>query len=120
MRAGCGSGSYNVLMWKKSPFPGMDPYLERHSGDFHHSLIQYGRDQLQEKLPEPLRARVQERVYVEADEGWSGSFFPDIRIVERRDREATGVEERIGGTAVAEPGEDAKWADELLRAAGVR
>src|SRR5438093_5157102 len=50
----------------QSPFPGMDPYLERHWGDVHHSLITYARDQLREVLPKDLRARVEERVFVES------------------------------------------------------
>ena len=31
----------------KSPFPGMDPYLEQFWRDVHHALITYSRDQLQ-------------------------------------------------------------------------
>jgi hypothetical protein len=27
----------------KGPFPGLDPYLQQHWGDVHHSLIQYSR-----------------------------------------------------------------------------
>ena len=34
----------------KSPFPGMDPYLERHWRGAHHALVTYARDQLQTKL----------------------------------------------------------------------
>ena len=45
----------------KSPFPGMDPYLERHWSDVHQALVTYIRDQLQPKLPEDLRARMQVR-----------------------------------------------------------
>ena len=50
----------------KSPFPGMDPYLERHWGDVHQALVTYIRDQLQPSLPDDLRARMQERVYIES------------------------------------------------------
>jgi hypothetical protein len=46
----------------KIPFPGMDPYLERHWGDVHQALVTYIRDQLQPSLPGDLRARMQERV----------------------------------------------------------
>ena len=38
-----------------SPFPGMDPYLERHWGDVHQALVTYIRDQLQPSLPDDLR-----------------------------------------------------------------
>src|SRR5437588_710249 len=46
-----------------SPFPGMDPYLERYWGGIPHTLITYARDHLQEALPDDLRARVEERVF---------------------------------------------------------
>jgi hypothetical protein len=49
-----------------SPFPGMDPYLEQHWGDVHQSLIIYAGDHLQKLLPKDLRARVEERVFVES------------------------------------------------------
>jgi hypothetical protein len=42
-------------MASSSPFPGMDPWLEQHWGDVHHSIITYARDQLQERLPPGLR-----------------------------------------------------------------
>ena len=46
----------------KSPFPGMDPYLEAHWGDIHQRIVLYAADQLQGQLPSDLRARVEERV----------------------------------------------------------
>src|SRR6185437_15300827 len=93
-------------MPKQSPFPGMDPYLESHWGDIHHSLIQYARDQLQEQLPDSLRARVEERVFLESDEGWTRNIFPDVRIIERNGTSGETPGEfsgEPGGIAVAEP-----------------
>lgn len=86
----------------KSPFPGMDPYLEAHWGDVHSSLIIYARDQLRPRLPDDLRARVEERVFVEAPGAGERSIYPDVRIVEA---ERPGVGSRVfeGGLAVAEP-----------------
>ena len=49
----------------KSPFPGMDPYLQQHWRDVHTSLVIYARDQLQPGLPLHLVARVDERVLTE-------------------------------------------------------
>ena len=72
-----------------NPFPGMNPYLERHWGDIHHSLIQYARDQLSEQLPDALRARVEERVFLEDDSGWIRNIYPDVRIIQRRTSEFT-------------------------------
>jgi len=43
-----------------SPFPGMDPYLERHWGDVHTSLIVYSSNQINEQLPDNLYARIEE------------------------------------------------------------
>ena len=66
----------------KSPFPGMDPYLEQFWGDVHHGLITYARDQLQSDLPDDLRARMEERVFVEMESGEPRAIFPDVHVVE--------------------------------------
>jgi hypothetical protein len=88
----------------------MDPYLEKHWGDIHHRLVQYACDQLQEQLPDPLRARVEERVFLEADSGWSRNVFPDVRVIERgaksvapEDSASNEHSTQSGGIAVAEP-----------------
>jgi hypothetical protein len=57
----------------KSPFPGMDPYLEMRWRDVHASLMVYGSEQLNEQLPSDLQALVEENVGIAddncADEG---------------------------------------------------
>ncbi len=76
----------------KSPFPGMDPYLEQYWGDVHASLATYAKDQLQKKLPKELVARIEERVAVESKdfdtelerEFEPQDYYPDVRIHERR------------------------------------
>ncbi len=85
---------------KKSPFPGMDPYLERHWSDVHHSLIQYTRDVLQPDLPNELISRVEERVYVEAQSERVRAIVPDAHVSEAP---AWAGGQASGGTAVAEP-----------------
>ncbi len=66
-----------------SPFPGMDPWLEQHWGDVHTSIVTYCRDRLQSALPRDLRARVEERVYLEYERSENGRHVvPDVRIVE--------------------------------------
>jgi Protein of unknown function (DUF4058) len=79
----------------KSPFPGMDPYLERHWGDVHQSAITYIRDWLQPRLPGDLRARAQERVFIDVPDPLRGEYYPDVRVVERPGRSqvagSTGV-----------------------------
>ncbi|MCL4180732.1 MAG: DUF4058 family protein [Verrucomicrobia bacterium] len=64
----------------KSPFPGMDPYLERDWEDVHHRLVQYASDTLQPDLPDDLVARVEQRVFVECDGARLRSIAPDVRI----------------------------------------
>lgn len=88
----------------------MDPYLERHWGDIHHRLVQYACDQIQESLPESLRARVEERVFIDSDMGPDRSIFPDVRIIERsrslRTTAPLPVEQKDqgdGSVAIAEP-----------------
>lgn len=89
----------------RSPFPGMDPYLEAHWADVHARLIIYASEQLQRALPTTLRARVEERVFVENDEGRSRSMSPDVRVYERADRppqDRSGMGE-LAAVEVAEP-----------------
>jgi hypothetical protein len=83
----------------KSPFPGMDPYLERYWGDVHQGVITYIRDWLQSRLPSDLRARMQERVYIELPDTRRAMYYPDVRVVERLGfSQATSI-----AAAVAEP-----------------
>jgi hypothetical protein len=84
-----------------SPFPGMDPYLERHWGDVHTRLITYASDQLNKLLPRGLRARVEERVFVDWPEE-ERPIVPDVRILERAlpGRKSGGSST---GVATAEP-----------------
>jgi hypothetical protein len=71
-----------------SPFPGMDPYLEQHWGDVHHRLITYASDHLTKVLPRDLRARVEERVFVESPQDGQRPIVPDVRVLERVQRKA--------------------------------
>jgi hypothetical protein len=86
----------------KSPFPGMDPYLERYWRDVHHRLITYAADQLQEQLPADLRAMVEERVFVEIENGYRRSPSPDVQVIEER-QGMPGASARSADVAVAEP-----------------
>jgi hypothetical protein len=69
----------------KSPFPGMDQYLEQFWPDVHASLIIYARDQIEEQLPGDLIARVEERVVLETEED-PRAVYPDVKITERPGR----------------------------------
>ena len=85
-----------------SPFPGMDPYLEQFWRDIHARLIIYAADQIQARLPADLRARVEERVFVEPAFGVARSVYPDIRVVERG-RGRAAAPPVAPSPAVAEP-----------------
>jgi len=66
----------------KSPFPGVDPYLEAFWGDIHTGLMVYVRDQIDEQLPGDLQARIEESVSVDQEVG-SRWIFPDVKVSER-------------------------------------
>ncbi len=80
----------------KSPFPGMDPYMERQWRDVHVSLIAYSRGQLNRQLRPPLRATAEQRVLVEFNADERGDRYPDVYVVEQSSSKASA-------TAVASP-----------------
>src|SRR5437667_3645887 len=82
----------------RSPFPGMDPWLELSWRDVHASLIIYIRNQLQRQLPEPLVARAEEDVRVEIEDEPPGLVRPDVVVDEGFPPPGGG-----GGTAIAAP-----------------
>jgi hypothetical protein len=65
-----------------SPFPGMDPYLERPEvfPDFHDSYITYLRENLQARLPAPYYAAIGRRVWIELSRR---SIGPDVHVIHR-------------------------------------
>jgi hypothetical protein len=68
----------------KSPFPGMDPYLESRWGDVHSRMAVLASNQLRTQLPADLRARVHEALVVEGpDERRARRISPDVGIIER-------------------------------------
>ena len=73
----------------KSLFPGMDPYLEQHWGDVHQAFVTYLRDSLQPRLPSELRARMEERVYIDY-------FLIDIRVEPRTESYIEVIDVRSG------------------------
>jgi hypothetical protein len=87
----------------KSPFPGMDPYLETYWREVHQRLVIYSGDVLQTLLPEPLHARVEERVFVESEAPRYRSIYPDVHVVEQRPRSAAPKPSPAAELAVDEP-----------------
>jgi hypothetical protein len=85
-----------------SPFPGMDPYLENPDWfpDLHGSLITFGKEMLQRRLPEPYYAQSEQRVWLEYTRH---HMEPDVEIVHSA---RTQRKQDDGGLAlVTEPGE---------------
>lgn len=71
-----------------SPFPGMDPYLERRSlwPDFHASFLTYIREYIQPRIRPKYNARIEERVHLVFP---PHDYYPDLTIIRRTMREAT-------------------------------
>lgn len=87
----------------KSPFPGMDPYLEQHWHDVHTTLIVLSRAALQAQLGDGLRARIEERLIVESNAEEYRDIYPDVRVFERGFPESERRSSPEGAVAVAEP-----------------
>ena len=69
----------------RSPFPGMDPYLERYWRDVHHRLCTYSCDALQPQIRPRLVARLDEQLLVEDEDADDARHIvPDLRVEESR------------------------------------
>ncbi|MBM79469.1 MAG: hypothetical protein CMJ78_02600 [Planctomycetaceae bacterium] len=86
----------------KSPFPGMDPYLEKRWGEVHASLIVYARNQLNQQLPDDLQASIEQSVAVYVDDEHSHSLRPDMHVSEDNAGPQSS-QTSITDVAVAEP-----------------
>ena len=81
----------------KSPFPGMDPYMERRWRSTHQKLIVYSADVLNERLNGTgLRAEIEERVVIGAPEADADDVYPDLYLHGRG-------EPKLGGNGTATP-----------------
>jgi hypothetical protein len=79
----------------KSPFPGMDPFLEQvaYWSDFHATFVNYWREAIADVLPPQYEATLGERVYlVERDPDERKLGYPDIAVTR-------GETSRAGTTA---------------------
>ena len=85
-----------------SPFPGMDPFLETRWGDCSSRFTTYLSDAINPALPPQLRARMEERVFVEVQEDEDQPtrtqvYKPDTHVHEQSDIQTGGA-----GTAMLE------------------
>src|SRR5437588_274558 len=86
----------------RSPFPGMDPYLERQWRDVHADVMALTRTALNQTLPDDLVARMEERVVID-HVGYDRprAIFPDVRVFE--DPSSANAGSTASSTAVAAP-----------------
>lgn len=77
-------------MVNRSPFPGMDPWLEPFWGDVHSRFVVYLADQINEQLPRDLQARVEESLTVDTD-NYSRTIYPDSHVVEEQFDTSPGI-----------------------------
>jgi hypothetical protein len=94
----------------KSPFPGMDPYIEGCGlwEDFHSHLIEKIGEKLADAAPERYLVRTGERSYVVLVESGGKKNYPILRVVSvcvHRGRKRTT---KKGGKALAEPDSEAE------------
>jgi hypothetical protein len=85
----------------------MNPYLEQRWGDVHTRLASYAADSLQERLPDALRARMQERVFIESTDEVlpypRRGFSPDVHVYEVPSPELSAPGSDAGLAIEAEP-----------------
>ena len=86
----------------RSPFPGMDPYLEMHWRDVHTRLMLYAADAIQDRLPGDLLARVEEGVSIDLGDDLRGAA-PDVQVVEQPTSTSWPAQLEESVTTVAEP-----------------
>jgi hypothetical protein len=89
----------------KSPFPGMDPYIEECGlwGDFHTHLLDKICEQLADATPQHYLVRAGERSYIVLVEGEGKNthpFVPDVSVTTPRSKKNSP---RKGGAVVAGP-----------------
>ena len=89
----------------KSPFPGMDPYIEASGlwGDFHDEMISELKHALAKAVPDRYLVRSGERSYIELVKSQgktSHPFLPDVSVSSRRGRKKNP---KGGSVALADP-----------------
>ena len=89
----------------KSPFPGMDPFLEPPSfwPDFHARFVNYWCEAIADVLPPHYEATLGERVYlIERDPDQRKLGYPDVAVT-REESGSAPQPSRSGATATLEP-----------------
>src|SRR5215469_8595841 len=93
-----------IISGMPSPFPGMDPYLERHWRDVHGDLVGLSRSALNSVLPPDLVARMEERIVVDSVQyDKPRAIYPDVRVYEDFRHGSPAGSTAADASAVAQP-----------------
>src|SRR3954453_18093484 len=94
----------------KSPFPGMDPFIEaRHLwGDFHDNLIVDIQRAIQRQLPDRYVARISDRVFFETEDPdveliLKKRVQPDVQVVKKTGQHSASRQQDSASVAIADP-----------------
>jgi hypothetical protein len=82
----------------RSPFPGMDPYLEAHWPGLHTQLVALATTELNRVLPDDLVARPEERLAIESVDEVTRSVVADVVVAQPGSSEFDE-----GGVAISAP-----------------
>jgi len=95
-----GNKKTHPTMQNRSPFPGMDPYLEGHLWpDVHHDLTSAIRELIAPQIAPRYVARVETYTVEDTSpEGEVGIIYPDVAVLQQRVRESSAT---YGDTLVA-------------------
>jgi hypothetical protein len=87
----------------RSPFPGMDPYLEDPAfwRDFHHRFLDDWCDAIADQLPDHYEARLDETVNLVHMEEATKRIYPDVAV--SRKRRGSPPKTRAAGALLLEP-----------------
>jgi len=76
----------------KSPFPGMDPFLEKRWSDLHARMTTYASDAIADQLPPGLVARLEEYLALEGPGEDPITYRPDVSTFETAEAESPAME----------------------------
>ncbi len=100
----------------RSPFPGMDPYLEDPGGwpNIHHRLISSISDQLMPKIAPRYSVSIEERVYMVDQDDLDHRISPDLAVRTRRLAEPAAPYDTITRPVILAPAPSFRLADRYI------
>ncbi len=91
-----------ILAVMKSPFPGIDPYLQRYWSDIHSSVVPAIKASLQPRLPAGLRALSEERIILKELTRPAIGYRGDVAVVTDRPSRSRARAKGTAAVAMAE------------------